>query len=124
MSIRITCLKELKEKRILEYNYVVEFTVKEQIIRYKVKEFFLQNLNEDILSFNNEIFKILEINEHILARKIYKYIPKNIFRKLEWPETEPRDYSSLTRIVKELYEIIEKREPVFTKFTRFEIMEI
>ncbi|KKM04412.1 hypothetical protein LCGC14_1764530, partial [marine sediment metagenome] len=34
------------------------------------------------------------------------------------------DFPALTRLVKELYLIIEEKEMTFTKFTRFEIMEI
>ncbi len=107
----ITCLKESKERRILQLDDIVEFTVKEQIIKYKVWQKFLNRLNKD----NNEIFEILEIDK-------YKYKTNSG----NWPDSKKNDFPALTRLVKELYLIIEEQHPikVYTKFTRFEIMEI
>ena len=115
----ITCLKELEEKRILELDDIVEFTIKGQKIEYKVWAKFLKTKGDN----NNKIFRILEISDidkYKLAEKIYGYKPT----KDQWPESENNDFPALTRLVKELYLIIKKREPVYTKFTRFEIMDI
>ncbi len=118
----ITSLKELEEKGILEYGDIVEFTVKETIVEYRVSENYLYNYSSN---HNDKIFRILEIDKFKLAEKIYNYKPFNIdsiFSDVNWPETKNKDFFALTRLVKELYLRIEK--PVFTKFTRFEIMEI
>ena len=112
----ITCLKELEEKRILELDDIVEFTIKGQKIEYKVWAKFLKTKGDN----NNKIFRILEISDidkYKLAEKIYGYKTT----KNQWPDSKNNDFSALTRLVKELYLII---EPIFTKFTRFEIMEI
>ncbi len=115
----ITCLKELEERRELQNNDIVKFTVKnKEIIEYNVWLSFLNTTDN-----NNKIFKILEISDidkYKLAEKIYGYKPT----KDQWPESENNDFPALTRLVKELYLIIKKREPVYTKFTRFEIMDI
>ena len=120
----ITCLKELEEKRILEYNDIVEFTVKEKTLKYEVDITYLHYL---INGKNDTIFRILEINKYKLTKKIYKYTDEYInskFGEYRWPETEEQDYPALTKLVVELYRIIEERETKYTKFTRFEIMEI
>ncbi len=121
----ITCLKELEEKKILEYHDIIEFTINNKILRYRVEITYLCYLKN---GRNDEIFKILGIDKYILAENIYKYKPTNKESKpiplRVWPETEYNDFLALTRLVKELYRIIEERESKFTKFTRFEIMEI
>ncbi len=121
----ITCLKELEEREKLDYEDIVKFTIKEKLLKYKVRGLFLQNLSKGNL--NDEIFKILKIDKWEIAEKTYKYEPINKKTRkdsTQWPETKSRDFSTLTRLVKELYLIIEEQKPVYTKFTRFEIMEI
>ena len=115
----ITCLKELEERRELEYDVVI-FTVKEEISKYNVRYYFL-NLKKGT---NNVIFKLLKISENEIteiAEKTYGYERQG---GGDWPESKMGDFPALTRLVKELYLIIEERKPVYTKFTRFEIMEI
>ena len=112
----INNLEELEEYRELKHDYVVIFTVDEQIIKYEVRNTFLHR-NE---FFNNKIFHILKLNKYEIAEKKYGY-------KVDhgaWPETEPDDYPALTKLVKELYRIIEKKDKIYTKFSRFEIMDI
>ena len=119
----ITCLKELEEKGTLEFKDVVIFTVKEKEIEYNRQKNYLYTYN----NYNDKIFRILEINKWEIAEKAYRYKPFNIdssFSDVNWPESEVEDFSALTRLVEELYRIIEKKKPVFTKFTRFEIMDI
>jgi len=115
----ITCLKELEEKGILELNDIVVFYFKEDIIEYIVKEDYLN------CKFykNDEIFEILKINKNKIAKKTYNY-KTDIENKGFWPESKINDYLALTRLVKELYRIIEERKPKYTKYNRFEIMDI
>ena len=121
----ITCLKELKEKGELKYTDIVEFIVNKEILKYEVENSYLHYLKD---GKNDEIFKILEIDKYILTENIYKYKPiikgpEPIFHSV-WPETKTNDFPALTKLVAELYRIIEKQKPIYTKFTRFEIMEI
>ena len=114
----ITNLKELEERKELQLDDIVIFTIKKEILKYYVYSKFL---NHDV--HNNRIFDILELNKNDkdkLAEKIYGYE----INSGDWPESKKNDFPALTRLVKELYLIIEKREKVYTKFTRFEIMEI
>ena len=114
----ITCLKELEEKRILEFEDIVEFNFKKEKIRYRVSKAHL--LNDKGSLYNDYIFEILKIDKNKIAQKTYNY-------KADigcWPTSEIDDYPALTRLVKELYIIIEEREIIYTKFSRFEIMEI
>ena len=123
----ITNLKELKKRKILKYEDIVVFTVKKEIIKYEAKLIFLENLKNISPRDNDRIFRILKIDKWKLAEKIYKHEPRN--KKThnnpnQWPETKNTDFPALTRLVKELYLIIEEKEIIFTKFARFEIMEI
>ena len=111
----ITCLKELEKRGTLQLEDIVEFTIKKEILKHDVRPWFL-NL-KDIT--NNEIFKVLNIDKYKLAKKAYGY---RACGDGAWPESKTDDFPALTRLVKELYLIIEK--PIYTKFTRFEIMEI
>ena len=115
----ITNLRELEEKLYLEEGDIVKFIVKEQIIEYRVLRRFLNHL-DTYCKHNNKIFEILEIDEYKLATKAYKYKTDTGY----WPYSKHKDFPALTRLVKELYLIIEKREIKYTKFTRFEIMDI
>ncbi len=115
----ITCLKELEERGILEYDDIVEFTVNnKEILKYEVKDNYLHNKKKTY--DNDRIFEILNIHKNKIAEKEYKYKPLDG----AWPISKDNDFLALTRLVKELYLIIEKQKPVYTKFTRFEIMEI
>ncbi len=111
----ITCLKELN-KKVLDFEDIVIFTVNEQVISYKVRTNHLQNN----YYFNSEIFTILDINSYELATKAYGYTS----RGGGWPSSKEHDFLALTRLVKELYKIIEERELKYTKYNRFEIMDI
>ncbi len=129
MIAEITCLRELEERGILEYHDIVEFIVGEKtIIKHKVKSCFLDNSKSIRTEYNDEIFRILNIDDKWkIAEKIYKYEPTNKKTHTtldQWPETKIKDYLTLTKLVAELYRIIEEQEPKYTKFTRFEIMEI
>ena len=116
----ITNLKELEEREILQLGDYVEFITKEKIVKYIVQYDFLLNKEHKSNGKNEEIFNILEIDRYKLAEKKYGYTTDHGF----WPDSKQFDYSALTRLVKELYLIIEEKETVYTKFTRFEIMEI
>ncbi len=116
----ITCLKELEERKELQLDDIVKFTIKEQIIEYRVKYNYLKN-SKSSPGDNDKIFKVLNIDKNEIAEKGYKY---KALRDGYWPCSEDNDFLALTRLVKELYLMIEERKPVYTKFTRFEIMEI
>ncbi len=121
----ITCLKELEELK--EWDNV-KFIIEKQIIEYQVWHSYLMNKkirDTDIPIINDEIFKVLEIDKHKIADKMYKYKTTSEGFTGLWPCSRNRDFPALTRLVKELYLIIEGRKTsVFTKFTRFEIMDI
>ena len=110
--VTITCLRELEEKRELEFGDIVIFTVNKEILKYTVYQYFL-SLDK---IYNDTIFKLLKIDKYEIAEKTYGYKVNG-----SWPNSKSNDYPALTRLVKELYRII---EPTYTKFTRFEIMEI
>ena len=112
----ITCLKELNKRKCLELDDIVIFTVNEETIEYTVTNCYLHNYR----NHNFRIFRILELDKSKLAVKTYGYKIDTGF----WPESKINDYPALTRLVKELYTIIEEREIKYTKFNRFEIMDI
>ena len=117
----ITCLKELNKRKCLELDDIVIFTVKEEKIEYIVKVIHLHSIKER----NNEIFRILDLDRDKLAEKMYGYKKDiNYVSNYYWPVTSLDDYSALTRLVKELYTIIEEKETKYTKYNRFEIMDI
>ena len=123
MSTIITNLKELEGYKELKEGDVVIFTINEQIIRYTVNDQFLCIYEKD----NDEIFRILDIDKNKIAGKAYEY--KASYRldshsDVNWPEPKENDFSALTRLVKELYLIIKEREIKYTKYNRFEIMDI
>ncbi len=121
MSI-ITNLKELEKKGELEHNDTVEFIIKEKIIKYEVQNNFL--IYEGYK--NDKIFDILKVDKMKLAEKAYSYKIEDEFshKNSYWPYSKNSDYSALTRLVAELYRITEGRGTTYTKFTRFEIMDI
>ncbi len=114
----ITCLKELEERKCLENRDIIIFIVNEQKLRYGVKRYYLENITD--LKGNESIFRILEIDKYKIA-EVYGY-KTNIVG--DWPESEVDDFPALTRLVKELYIIIEEKDKVYTKYNRFEIMDI
>ncbi len=116
----ITCLKELEEIKCLEISDIVIFTVNEKIMKYTVFVNFIGTREV----CNDIIFRSLEINKNKIAKRIYKYEIEGSGSGIGWPEARNNDYSALTRLVKELYIIIEERDKVYTKYNRFEIMDI
>ncbi len=123
----ITCLKELEEKGELKEGDTVKFTIKKETIEYRVRGLYLDNLKSPGMSeYNNEIFRILKIDKNKIAAKAYGEIIIDLLSTNSpyWPSTKEENFPALTRLVKELYRIIKEREPKYTKFTRFEIMDI
>jgi len=121
----ITSLKELEEKKILEYGDIVEFTVKKEIIKYKVCCNHLWDKDWDKHKNNNRIFEILKINKKKIIEEAYKYKPiKYSEHNRYFSEYKIDDYPAITKLIKELYTIIKEKEIKYNKFTRFEIMEI
>ena len=122
-KIIITCLKELNERKYLEIDDIVKFTINEQIITYIVRNvyLFISSNGEN----NDEVFRILDIDKDKLAEKMYGYKDFKIYpRHNYWPEIREDDFPALTRLVRELYTIIEEKEIKYTKYNRFEIMDI
>jgi hypothetical protein len=113
----ITNLKEIKE---LKYGDIVIFSVNKQILKYKVKNNFLSNYEFNKELYNSEIFKVLEIDKKEITGKAYGYK----IDSGDWPTSKINDYSALTRLVKKLYTIIEEKETKYTKYNKFEIMDI
>jgi len=122
-KIIITCLKELNERKYLEIDDIVKFTINEQIITYIVKNVYLFISSNG--KNNDEVFRILDIDKDKLAEKMYGYKEFKIYSRLNyWPEIREDDFPALTRLVRELYTIIEEKDKVYTKYNRFEIMDI
>ena len=123
----INSLKELEERGCLELGDIVNFTVNEEIIGYKVKG--LSNrtylCSHVTCGSNCIIFEVLELDKLKIAERAYEY-KISFFYIFEgaWPETRKDDFPTLTRLVKELYKIIEEKEIKYTKYNRFEIMDI
>ncbi len=115
---KITCLKELNKRKCLELDDIVKFTINEKIIEYTVQIDYL--LNNNINYDNDEVFKVLDLDKNKIAEKMYGY-NRTIGN---WPVTNLDDYPALTRLVKELYFIIEEKDKIYTKYNRFEIMDI
>ena len=121
--MNINNLKQLEERGTLEYNDTVYFTVKEETVKYKVEPVWLGNIENTIQ--NDKIFKLLEINKYELAIEAYghEFSPSDV--EGTWPESNREDYPALTRLVKELYLIIEKPEPKYEPINnRFEILDL
>jgi len=90
------CLADLQGKTL---RYADTVILKD--IKYSVKSQFLQEKN---YADNSEIFQVLSIpSKEELAKKAYGYEQKGG----DWPECEKDDYAALTRLVIELYKIIE-----------------
>lgn len=77
-------------------------------IEYKVlKKFLIECDNSD----NDRIFRILSIpSKENFAQKAYGYEPS----VGAWPECKPCDYAALTRLVIELYKVIEEKTSSIT----------
>ena len=111
--------KYLRSRGILFFQADAIGLDKDNYVVYEVKNSFLCTYN----NFNSLIFTVLDIDKYELTEKAYGY-------NLEigsWPVSEQDDYPALTRLVKELYTIIEKieeKEIKYTKYNRFEIMDI
>ena len=88
------CLADLQGKT-LEY----EDTVILNDIEYTVQKSFLANYGDD----NGKIFQNLKISKSDIAKQAYGYSS----RGGDWPECKKDDYPALTRLVVELYRIIE-----------------
>ena len=111
--MKITNLKELNKRKTLELGDEVEFHLKDEVIEYEVKTWFLSSYDHD----NDFIFTKLELDGWDLAEKYYGYTAGGGC----WPNARHSDYEALTRLVKRLYEIIERKEPIKS---RFEILDI
>lgn len=107
MAAKITCLKDLEEVKRLAREDIVEFTVGEESVKYDVQCYYLSHFSNDYLK-NDMIFKMLELDKYKFAEKAYGY---DINRKGYWPNSKNYDFEALTKLVKELYKIIEDRWP-------------
>ncbi len=120
--MNITNLKELEERETLEEGDKVYFTVGEDIIEYEVYSCYLNSsLGNDI------VFESLGIKGKELAEKAYGY-PLNRFGGHGlWPYYKDNDYISATRLVKELYKIIEEKyhEKIdIPVYSRWELLDL
>lgn len=87
----------------LEKNDRVIFYYKGITIEYIVQDSFLVL---DNFGYNEKIFELLRINSYNFTKEYYGYNPCSG----SWPTCTPGDYKALTRVVKALYEEIEKQE--------------
>lgn len=93
--VEYKCLADLQGKTLIRGDIVVFF----ENLRYSVKSSFLSNIR----GHNDEIFEKLKLNPIKIAEKEYGYTPNDG----TWPECKMNDYEALTRLVIELYKIIE-----------------
>lgn len=116
----ITSLQKLKNRKILEFNDEVIFTVEKEEIKYEVFSKYLGNS----ISPNNYIFTKLDLDRDQMAMTYYNYLPQEVFSN-DWPECAHGDYAALTRLVTKLYEIIEEKKLEYQPITnRFEILDL
>lgn len=113
-----TSYNQLKGKEVCNFDSII-FNIKGKEYRYYVTHTHLSN----VVDFNDEIFKNLEINKWEFCKDIYGYIPTNyssnnidIFRNRSFPESQYNDYGALTRVTLALFKICEKiNTPKFNK---------
>ena len=121
----INNLKELEEYGTLRQAVYVYFPVGEETIKYQVRENYLNTItiNSGDEVFNNDIiFELLNIDRFELAKKVYGYDVEAV--GIYWPCSKRDDYPALTRLVKEIYKIIEP-EVVYTSIkNRWELLDI
>lgn len=98
-----TIVKKEDLNRPIEKNDIVIFCYKGIFVEYIVRGYFLMREGS---GYNDQIFKLLKINPINFTREHYGYNPSIG----DWPSCEPGDYEALTRVVKALYEEIEKQE--------------
>ena len=114
--MKYTSYNQLKGKELSNFDTVI-FNVNNNEYRYYVAHAYLSNL----YSYNDEIFKELQINKWEFCRKIYDYIPTNFNRadrstSRSFPECRYNDYTALTKITVELFRLCEKiNTPKFNK---------
>lgn len=82
----------------------VTFEYKCKPMTYKVGSKFLRSGNGD----NATVFKLVPFNRIDLAKEMYGYTPGNG----DWPEYETHDYEAVTRLVKRIFEEIDKKEGI------------
>lgn len=71
--------------------------------KYSVQTDHLSNCTDQC---NSEIFSLLNLNKSLFCDTYYGY-PNN---RGDWPTCNPGDYTALTRVVRALYQEIEKKE--------------
>lgn len=61
---------------------------------------------------NDVIFREMEADKRAMAEKAYGYSPTDEARPEDytWPESKPRDFSALCRLVNALYDLIDTRQ--------------
>ncbi len=120
--MKITNLKGLEDRRIVEVEDRVYFTVGEEHVEYKVDKWYLDCYSISN-NFNYKIFNLLKIDKLKLASEVYGY--EASFG--DWPSCKSDDYPALTRLVKELYKIIEEKYPTEVYIpinSRFDILDL
>lgn len=100
-----TCYNDLKNNT-LKLGDNVQFKIPETnvYLNYKVHEQFLASE----CGFNNAIFTLLHINNYEIADKCYGYESTTG----GWPEFKFHDFEAATRLVLELYKIIEEHTSI------------
>lgn len=122
--MKITNLKELNKRKILNFEDIIVFTINKEKIEYEVDANYLHNR----IYSNEYIFKILKLNKIEFTETHYGYNKRRRTINDEyWPEYKNNDYEAITRVVKELYKIIGEKDPTIKPepiLSRFEIMDL
>lgn len=120
-------LKELKEAEFLIKGDMVVFCFKKENgtkveMAHKVSQgysgCFLDNID---YGDNAKLFRVLDINEIGFCEKSYGYSPE---RQGQWPYAKEHDYKAITRVVKDLYILIEGVPEKIEEVDRFSLMDL
>lgn len=92
------CYDDLKHESLEEYDKVY-FYFNGKELNYEVRSRFLSSRDGD----NSKIFDLLKINKQEFTSKAMGYQCDDG----QWPEYKPHDYLAATKVVLELYKLIE-----------------
>lgn len=107
------CYSELADK-LLKYEDIIMFHIPEtgEFIEYFVYREHLKVKNDEYSEkkLNDIIFKKLNLNKVEICTSFYEYKPVDNIDADWWPESKNQDYGALTRVVLELFRLLEEEK--------------